>query len=132
MTAKLAGPLRIPGVDPNQPFPLPSELEATLFPPNSRHHGRRTLTYEAEDGRSIAYVDRRFLPDPANFVEIREHAVSEGDRIDNLAFDYLGDSEQYWLLADANAAMHPGELTERIGRRLRVTLPEGVAGATRA
>jgi hypothetical protein len=31
-------------------------------------------------------------------------------------------------VADANGAMRPDELTEEIGRKLRITLPEGVPG----
>ena len=35
---------------------------------------------------------------------------------------------QFWRVCDANAAMRPDELTETIGRRLRITLPEGIPG----
>ena len=34
-------------------------------------------------------------------------------------------------LCDANGAMRPDELTETIGRRLRITLPEGIPGTPR-
>ena len=40
----------------------------------------------------------------------------------------LGDPEQLWRLADADRALDPHELTEEVGRRLRVPLPEGVPG----
>jgi hypothetical protein len=33
-----------------------------------------------------------------------------------------------WRICDANDAMRPDELMETIGRRLRITLPEGIAG----
>ena len=59
---------------------------------------------------------------------LQEHTVSQGDRLDNLAAQYLGDPEQFWRLCDANAAMHPEELTQDIGRPLRITLPEGIPG----
>jgi hypothetical protein len=49
-----------------------------------------------------------------------------GDRIDNLAAQYLGDATQYWRIADANAAMRPEALTEQAGAAVRITLPEGV------
>ena len=45
---------------------------------------------------------------------------------------YLGDPEQFWRVCDANRAMRPDELTETIGRRLRITLPEGIPGAPNA
>lgn len=131
MSIRFAGP-QIPGVNPNQPFPTPGGLEDSLFPPTSRYHGLKTLTYTREDGKQIAYLERRFLPDPADFADLREHTVVEGDRLDNLAYRYIGDAEQYWQIADSNAAMHPEELTSEIGRKLRITLPEGIPGAPRA
>ena len=42
------------------------------------------------------------------------------------------DPEQFWRLCDANAAMRPDELTESVGRRLRITLPEGIPGVSNA
>jgi hypothetical protein len=58
--------------------------------------------------------------------------VFQGDRLDNIAALYLGDPEQFWRICDANAAMRPNELTETIGRRLRITLPEGIPGTSNA
>jgi hypothetical protein len=56
---------------------------------------------------------------------IAEHTVEEGDRLDNVTARYLGDPEQFWQLCDANDAMVPDELTEEIGRRLKVAMPNG-------
>ena len=99
------------------------------FPPNSRYAGLKTKTLEIPDGRAVAYLERRFLPAPERFALLSEHAVVEGDRLDNIAARHLGDPEQFWRLCDANGAMRPDEVTETIGRRLRITLPEGVPGA---
>ena len=52
--------------------------------------------------------------------------MAEGDRLDNLAATYLGDPELFWRIADANNAMRAAELTDEIGRALRITLPEGI------
>ena len=60
---------------------------------------------------------------------LQEHVVGQGDRLDNITARYLGDPEQFWRVCDANRAMRPEELTEEIGRRLRITLPEGIPGA---
>jgi hypothetical protein len=57
---------------------------------------------------------------------VQEHSVAEGERLDNITAQYLGDPEQFWRLCDANDAMRPEELTETVGRRLRITLPEGI------
>ena len=43
----------------------------------------------------------------------------------SIAAKYLGDPEQFWRICDANGAVRPDEL-EMVGRRLRITLPEGL------
>lgn len=112
--------------DPLQAL-LKFTARTTLFPASSRYNGIETTKMEAADGRTIIYLRRRFIPPPENFALLQEHTVTQGDRLDNLAARYLGDPEQFWRLCDANAAMRPDELTETIGRRLRITLPEGIS-----
>jgi len=51
-----------------------------------------------------------------------------GERLDHIAAHYFGDPELFWRICDANRAMRPEELTETEGRRLLITLPEGVQG----
>jgi hypothetical protein len=98
----------------------------SLFPPTSRYAPVRTATIEMPDGRTIAYLTRRFVPPADRFALLQEHVVTEGDRLDNITATYLGDPEQFWRLCDANNAMRPEALTATIGRRLRITLPEGI------
>lgn len=107
----------------------PAGLRATLFPATSRYHGIDVAFLEREDGAAVAYLRRRFLPQPERLATVREHTVVAGDRLDNLAALHLGDPELFWRLCDANRALHPNELLARLGRRLRVTLPEGFPGA---
>lgn len=99
------------------------------FPPNSRYYGIDTATREAADGRTILYLRRRFVPPPERFALLQEHAVSDRERLDNITAHYLGDPELFWRVCDANAALRPEELTETIGRRLRITQPEGIPGS---
>jgi hypothetical protein len=113
--------------DPTQLIFQPGALKASLFPPTSRYHGIDTVVMETADGKAIVYLRRRFLPSPDVFALLQEHAVEEGDRLDNLAARYLGNPELFWRLCDANNALRPDELIE-IGRRLRITLPEGFPG----
>jgi hypothetical protein len=103
-----------------------------MFSITSRYYNTPTLQLETADGKTIVYLRRRFLPPPERFALLLEHTVTEGDRMDNLAAQYLGDPEQFWRICDANGAIRPEELTETIGRRLRITLPEGVPGVPNA
>jgi hypothetical protein len=100
-----------------------------LFPANSRYQNVETTKLVLPDGTEIAYLKRRFVPPPERFTLLQEHEVVQGDRLDNVTARYLGDPEQFWRVCDANRAMRPDELTEEIGRRLRITLPEGIPGA---
>src|SRR5262249_12571257 len=94
----------------------------------SRYYTTETAMFETADGRRIIYLRRRFPSQPDRFELLLEHTVAQGERLDNITALYLGDPEQFWRVADANGAMRPDELTEEIGRKLRITLPEGVPG----
>lgn len=115
--------------DPLQDLLNAGALETSPFPPNSRYRGIPVTKLEAPGRDPIPYLRRRLLPQPERFAEVQQHTVVEGDRIDNVAARYLGDPELYWQIADANGAMDPAALTEEPGRRLRITLPEGIPGA---
>ena len=114
--------------DPLQALLQFSGSQPGFFPVTSRYHGTGTATMETADGKKIVYLRRRFVPPPERFELLREYTVAGGDRLDNIANQYLGDPEQFWRLCDANGALCPEELTETIGRKLRITLPEGIPG----
>ena len=114
--------------DPLKALLQPGALKSTTFPPTSRYQGIDTATMKTVDGRIIIHLRRRFIPLPERFALLQEHTVVQGDRADNLANQYLGDPEQFWQLCDPNNVMRPQELTEIIGRRIRITLPEGIPG----
>ncbi|MEA2569386.1 MAG: hypothetical protein QOI24_1387 [Acidobacteriota bacterium] len=101
-------------------------LEATAFPPNSRYHGLGTLQIPAADGSPIVFLKRRFIAQPERFSVIGIHFVSQGDRLDNIAAQTLGDPELFWRICDANAVIVPDELTDALGNRIVITLPEGI------
>jgi len=117
-------------IDPLQAFLEASGLRGQAFPPTSRYHGLGVAQTADANGQPVLYVRRRFVPGADRFATIAEHAVVQGDRLDNLSHRYLGDADLYWRLADANTAMRPGDLTDAAGARLRVTLPEGMPGGT--
>jgi len=112
--------------DPIKAFLRNSGLEQPLFAPNSRYAGAETAEWTGVGGLPVLFVKRRFVPQPEVFATLQEHRVEENDRLDNIAARYFSDPELYWRLCDANGAMNPSELTSRTGRRLRITLPEGI------
>jgi hypothetical protein len=104
------------------------------FPPTSRYYGVETVTGPVGTGatdatRTVTYLRRRFVPPPEIFHLLKEHVVMGGERLDQVAAQELGDPEAFWRIADANRALRPEALTETPGRRLRITLPEGIPGA---
>jgi hypothetical protein len=100
---------------------------AGRFPATSRYAGVETASHTGPDGRTVAYLRRRFLPPPERFALLQEHRVRQGERLDVITARYLGDPEQFWRVCDANAALSPAEL-EAEGRTVRITLPEGIPG----
>jgi len=112
--------------DATQSLLSPISAQATLFPPTSRYFGLATATITTADGRTLLYLTRRFLPSAGQFAVLQLHTVTQGERLDNIAAQYLGDPEAFWRLCDSNNAMRPEELTQTIGRQLRITLPEGI------
>jgi len=99
-----------------------------MFQITSRYYSLPTSELTTTDGKTIAYVQRRFVPPPERFALLLEHTVTDGQRLDLITAQYLTDPEQFWRICDANNAIRPDELIETIGRRLRITLPEGIPG----
>jgi hypothetical protein len=117
-----------PQMDPVQAMLAQTSLQTTLFASTSRYYGIATDTI-VENGRPIAYVLRRFVPPPERFQLLQTHTVMQGERLDNITAQYLGDPTLFWRVCDANRAMRPWELTATVGRKLRITLPAGITGA---
>jgi nucleoid-associated protein YgaU len=101
------------------------------FPPSSRYASVEVAKLVLGPGREIPYLRRRFVPQPEALADAGSYVVASGDRLDGIAAETIGDPELYWRICDANRALEPEEL-ERPGRRLRITLPEGIPGAPRA
>jgi hypothetical protein len=93
-----------------------------MFTPLSRYANVEIAQWIAPDGRVIPYVRRRFLPSLSAEPYV-EHEVNEGDRLDNITAQYLGDPEQYWRICDVNTEMKPDQLTATVLRRVRI-IPE--------
>jgi len=102
-------------------------VEATDFPADSRYSGVPTRTFTAPDGRQLPYLSRRFSPPPEAFATMAYRIVTEGERLDQIAAETIGNPEVFWLHCDANRTIWAEEL-EQPGTELRLTLPEGVPG----
>lgn len=118
--------------DPLQTLFEALAVKKNFFPPTSRYFETEVATRPGQDGNTIVYLRRRFVPQPERFATLFEHSVTLGERLDHLAGQYLGDAEAFWRICDANRALRPEALVEKANRRLRITLPEGIPGNTNA
>jgi hypothetical protein len=120
-------------------YPLQAMIQAGVipsvnFPTDSRYYAVSTLQYTTPGGQTVSYLARRIVPQPgaANYATIAQHTVKQGDRLDLIAANYLGDPLLFWVLCDANGAVRPAELVETPGTVLSITMPQGVPGGTGA
>ena len=100
-----------------------------LLSPSSRYATVGRAKLELGEDRDVVYLRRRFLPRADSLQEIDHHTVKEGERLDRITAQHLGDPELFWVVCDANNAMLPEELTAQPGRRLRITLAHSVQGS---
>ena len=119
--------------DPLQDLLAAGAVPTTSFPPTSRYSSVDVEDWDPGHGQPLVpYLARRFCPQPERFSLLYEARVVEGDRRDLLATRHVGDPELWWQLADANGVVDPRELTDPIGRTLRITLPQDVPGSPNA
>lgn len=102
-----------------------SLLRTTNFGVNSRYYAVPLALLTLPNGTTVTYVRRRFVAPPEAYALLGQHIVQDGERLDNLAAQTLGDPEAAWRLCDANNVIDPSEL-EQSGRVVRITLPQGI------
>jgi hypothetical protein len=93
-----------------------------MFDPTSRDYNLTVRTETTTDGRFIAYTGRRFLPMATNQTVLAQVMLTEGDRLDNLAANYLGNSLLFWQICDSNQIMNPLSALQP-GATIDITLP---------
>jgi hypothetical protein len=112
--------------DPVQALIDAGAIPSSPFAPNSRYAGVALGRYHRDAADpGVAYLLRRFLPRPAETPAAFEHIVQAGERPELLAAAVFGDPELYWQIADANVVTDAFELTDTLGRRLRIAAPRG-------
>src|SRR5262249_28552514 len=94
-------------IDPFQAVQALGNPTTETFPTTSRYTGLPIAQLELADGTIVAYLRRRFVPQPERFALLQTHTVTQGERLDNLTATFLGDPEQFWRLCDANSALRP-------------------------
>ena len=76
------------------------------------------------DGRPVAYLSRRLLPDPSSLRLVGTAQMEPGDRLDLLSARVQGTPTAWWRIADAARIIHPEELEDPPLQRLAIPLPE--------
>jgi hypothetical protein len=98
-----------------------------VFDPTSRYAGVETATLTRVDAdgqqRVIAYKRRRFVPPAGDTATLVEHRFAQGERLDTITARYFGDPTQFWQICDANEVLRPSELTDEVGRPIRIAMP---------
>ena len=82
-------------IDPQQFILGKVGLPTSPFPVSSRYYGIEVATVVTSEGKEIAYLRRRFCPQPERFELLLEHVVSQGERLDNITVRYVDDPEQF-------------------------------------
>lgn len=95
-----------------------------MFEPTSRYYPLGTLKYIDRHGREVVYVQRRFVPPGESMPTLTEVTVIREDRLDLIAARTLGPPDQFWRVCDANNALNPFDLTDEVGRVVRVAQPQ--------
>jgi len=96
-----------------------------IFTVDSRYHLTGITKWTDANDKEIIFLRRRFVPIARASLAQLEHTVTQDERLDHITARYLGNPELFWRLCDANNAMIPNELTNTIGRRLRIPVMEG-------
>ncbi|HET6485152.1 MAG TPA: hypothetical protein VFH83_01960 [Spirochaetia bacterium] len=76
-------------------------------------------------GRVLRYKTTRFLRPSAAQVG---HILSDGERVEHVAYFYYRDPERFWRICDANQAMDPEELNHAPGRKIGIPASEDKGG----
>jgi hypothetical protein len=99
-----------------------------MLDPSSRYANVETVTLQRLDPdgrpRAIAYMRRRLIPPAGSSPTLVSHAFAAGERLDTITTSYFGDPTRFWQICDANEVLRPTELTDAVGRRIVVPLPQ--------
>lgn len=81
-----------------------------MFDPQSRYVNLTPYARKDHRGRWVTVVP---IPSASEDAALGIHLLRQGERLDHLAFRYLGNAAGYWRIAGINGAMLPDALAER-------------------
>jgi hypothetical protein len=99
---------------------------------NSRYYGSVVKQTTLSNGLVVSYLSRRIIPQMSIYTQAQNYSVVIGDRLDNLAARFVGDSILFWMIGDANSAMDPNSLTVEPGRVILIPLVSGIPSGARS
>ena len=110
-----------PNLDPVQAMLAQTSLQNTLFAANSRYYKIPTKVVEIAPGKTVAYLQRRFLPPSASFQTLQQYTVTLGLRT---FVDSSAESDWGGLFAMSSLSLVPIFLIFLFFQRLLI---EGIA-----
>jgi hypothetical protein len=87
-----------------------------MFDDKSRYKKAETYTVTDSRGRSVTVVG---VPKAPSLSLLGYHRLIQGQRLDHLAYQYLGEATASWKIAEANEAM----LQEAISEKSEIAIP---------
>ena len=81
------------------------------------------------DGSTVRHIVPPILPHPDSYAVARTHRVTDSDRPDILAAQTYGQATAWWLIANANTAAHPDQITDTPGTPRVIPLPDARGGS---
>jgi hypothetical protein len=99
--------------------------------PSSRYYGTAIEQFVLPNGITVTYLARRIIPQASAYTSTQTYVITDGDRLDNLAYKFLGDPILYWMICDANNATDPDELTAQPGRSILIPVAASVPPGAR-
>ena len=94
-----------------------------MFFRGSRYEPIKDAEKETANGRVIRYKRMRFIPGDQGRLS---YVVKDGERTDTVAYNTVGDPEQFWRLCDVNRTQRPVDLSDPPGAPISVPGPGGV------
>jgi len=96
---------------------------------NSRYTNAVETELTLPDGSTVRHIVPPILPHPDSYQPARRHRVTDSDRADTLAAQAYGQATAWWLIANANTAAHPDQITDPPGTTRVIPMPDATGGA---